>query len=280
MEGAKGFISKIKNLPSLPSVAHKVEDLLNSPKSNAEDFDAVISQDPALTAKLLKLVNSAFYGLANKVDSVTRAIAIVGFKQIRDLVTSISVMEAFKGIESRSFNMRDFWKHSVACGVASQVIAIYRRDPKPEVNFTAGLLHDVGKLVMLTECPSDYQQVIALNKYKKLLGYAAEKQVFGFTHAEVGVELSRLWKHPLNLQVAIGHHHTGPTTGYFPGMASTVHVADVVAHACSLGNSGDRFVPPLSPAAWDATGLKVSMLETAVDKIGEHLEEITSAILS
>jgi putative nucleotidyltransferase with HDIG domain len=280
MKEVQRFVANIKTLPSLPSVALKVEELLNSPKSDAEDFDAVISQDPALTAKLLMIVNSAFYGLRHKVDNVTRAVAIVGFKQVRDLVTSISVMDVFKGIESKSLNMKEFWKHCVACGVASQVLAIYSGDPNPEVYFTAGLLHDVGKLLMLTERPSAYQEVLHLNKNDSVLGYTAENQVFGFTHAEVGVQLSRQWKHPLSLQAALGHHHPVGGTGNFPGMAATVHVADIVIHACNLGNSGNCFVPPLSPVAWDMTRLKASMLAPAVRKIEQHLDEITSALLS
>lgn len=275
----KEYVAGVNNLPTVSSVAAKVNELLNSPTSNAQDFDDVISQDPALTAKLLKLVNSAFYGLAYRVESISRAVSVVGFKQIRELVTSIAVIDAFKDFDDKTLNMKQFWEHSLGCGVAARVLAIYKRVPNPELFFTAGLLHDVGKLIILSHSPAEYAKVLELNMSNGSLGYDAEKEVFGFDHGEVGAELCRRWNHPEALQEAIAHHHDPEQSLEFADLTATVHVSDIIVSAFRLGSTGDRFVPPLSPAAWEKTGLKISVLAPATDKIYQQLFEIVTALL-
>ena len=275
----KEYVSGVKNLPTVSSVAAKVNELLNSPTSNAQDFDDVISQDPALTAKLLKLVNSAFYGLSYKVESISRAVSVVGFKQIRELVTSIAVIDAFKDFDDEVLNMKKFWEHSLGCGVAARVLAIYKRVPNPELFFTAGLLHDVGKLIILSHSPADYGKVLEINNRNGHLGYDAEKEIFGFDHGEVGAELCRRWNHPDALQEAVSFHHDPERSVEFSDLTATVHVADIIVSAFRIGSTGDVFVPPLSPEAWEKTGLKISVLEPATDKIYQQLYEIVTALL-
>ena len=193
---AKEYVVNVKNLPTISSISIKVNELLESPTSNAEDFDAVISQDPALTAKLLKLVNSAFYSLSYKIESISRAVAIVGFKQIRELVTTIAVIDAFKGFENDFTDITEFWGYSLGCGIAGRILAVYRRVPNLEIFFTAGLLHDVGKLVLLSHNPNEYKDVIKRCEMEGAMGFESETAVFGFTHCDVGAELCRRWNHP------------------------------------------------------------------------------------
>jgi len=273
------YIANVKNLPTVSSVAAKVNELLKSPTSDAQDFDDAISQDPALTAKLLKLVNSAFYGLSYKVESISRAVSIVGFKQIRELVTSIAVIDAFKEFDDKALNMKKFWEHSLGCGVAAMVLAIYKRVPNPELFFTSGILHDVGKLILLSQSPAEYSKVLELNSSNSSLGYDAEKEVFGFDHGEIGAELCRRWNHPDALQEAVAFHHDPERSIEFADLTATVHVSDIIVSAFRIGSTGDRFVPPLSPVAWEKTGLKISVLAPATDKIYQQLYEIVTALL-
>jgi putative nucleotidyltransferase with HDIG domain len=273
------YVVSVKNLPSISSVGAKVDELLNSPTSNADDFDAVISQDPALTAKLLKMVNSAFYGLNYKVESISRAVTIVGFKQIRELVTTMAVLDAFDGYENDLLDLKKFWEHSLSCGVAGRVFAILARVPNPDVYFTAGLLHDVGKLIFLSHSPSEYKEVLHLNESKQILSHESEKEVFGFTHCEVGAELCRLWNHPEPLLEIVAHHHSPDTAPNGNRLVPMIHLSDCLANAFQIGDSGNRFVPPLNTSAWEKTGLKVSTLKPAVGKIFEMMDEIKTAIL-
>lgn len=280
MSNAQKYVAKIKNLPSLPSVSIKINELLNDPNSSAKDFDAVISKDPALTAKLLKLVNSAFYALPYKVDSITRAVSVVGFKQVRDLVNSVAVIEAFKDFDPETLDMRRFWEHSLGCGVAGRILAIFGRQVNPEFFSTAGLLHDVGKLILISQSPEEYTRVAELNRDADVLGYDAEMKVFGFTHADVGAELCRHWNHPEALQEAVAyHHHPLAVDESHRRLTAITHIANILVHACRIGSSGDQFVPPLEPAAWELTGLKISTIESAMDKINQQVDEIVSALL-
>lgn len=281
MTPVQKYVAGIKNLPSLPLVSLKVNQLLNDPNSSAKDFDAVISKDPALTAKLLKLVNSAYYALAYKVESISRAVSVVGFKQVRDLVNSVAVIEAFKDFDPETLDMRKFWEHSLACGAAGRILSIFGRQPNPEVFSTAGLLHDVGKLILLSHSPTEYTKVAKLNADYNILGYDAEMKIFGFTHAEVGAELCRHWNHPELLQAAVAFHHNPlAAEPRHQQLTATTHLADIMVHACQIGSSGDQFVPPLNPESWGLTGLKLSIIEPAVDKMHHDVEEIVSALLS
>lgn len=280
MSAVQKYVARIKNLPSLPTVAIKVSQLLNDPNSSAKDFDAVIAKDPALTAKLLKLVNSAYYALPYKVESISRAVSVVGFKQVRDLVNSVAVIEAFKDFDPATLDMRKFWEHSLACGVAGRVLSIFGRQANPDVFSTAGLLHDVGKLILLSQSPTEYTKVAKLNAEYAILGYEAELKIFGFSHADVGAELCRLWNHPEALQAAVAFHHNPQAAEpAHQQLTATTHIANIMAHACQIGSSGDQFVPPLNPAAWGLTGLKLSVIEPAVDKIYQQVEEIVAALL-
>lgn len=275
----KEYVANVKNLPSISSVAVKVEELLNSPTSNADDFDSVISQDPALTAKLLKMVNSAFYGLTYKVESISRAVTIVGFKQIRELVTTMAVLDAFEGFENELLDLKSFWEHSLFCGIAGRVFAIFTRAPNPDVYFTAGLLHDVGKLILLSHSPLEYKEVLRMNETNGKLSYESEQQIFGFTHCNVGAELCRLWNHPEALIETVAYHHQPALGSQDNRLVPMIHLADLVTNAFEFGRSGNRLVPPLNPLAWEQTGLKISTLKPAVEKSFELAAEIRDALL-
>lgn len=275
------IISSIKKISSLPTVFSRVNELLNDPTSCAADFGKVISQDQALTARLLRLVNSAFYGFPSRIDTVTKAITIIGFRQLKDLVLATSVLDVFSGAgEDNSFSMDDFWRHSLACGVASRVLAIYKREKEnQETYFVAGLLHDIGRLVLLESCSEQYREVFMITKKENKLMYEAEEEVFGFTHALVGKELLSLWKLPPFLKDSVCFHHDPNGGGGSSSYVDVVHIANILVHASELGFSGDQFVPPLSQEAWKRVGLKKSVLEPAMEKIYEQFKEAVAFLL-
>jgi putative nucleotidyltransferase with HDIG domain len=159
-------------------------------------------------------------------------------------------------------------------------LAIYKRITNPEIYFTAGLLHDIGKLILLSYSPDEYTEVVRLIEANGRMGYECEKEVFGFTHGEVGAELCRQWNHPESLLEAVAYHHEPVKLAEHSDLTAVTHVADIITHACQFGNSGDPFVPVLDPSAWDAIGLSTGILKPTVEKVHEQIEEITDALLS
>jgi HD-like signal output (HDOD) protein len=274
------MISGINQISTLPTVYAKVNELVDNPTSSASDLGRVISRDQGLTARLLKLVNSAFYGLPSKIDTVSRAVTVIGFKQLKELVLATSVLSMFKGLGSSiSLSMEDFWKHSIACGLTSRILAIYARCDNPEAFFVAGLLHDLGRLVLLEKCSEEYKNIFHERTEKDRMLFEVERSFFGYTHAEVARELVSFWNLPETLKSAVGFHHVPQRAGRFAPYAGIVHIADIFVHACEIGASGEHYVPNLFPEAWNQSGLKRSILEPAIDKIHEQFEEAYSFVM-
>lgn len=268
------LIRGMNGISTFPTIYAKVNELVNNPTTSASELGQVISGDQGLTARILRLVNSAFYGFPSKIDTVSRAVTIIGFKQLRELVLGSSLLTMFKDLgQNISFKMEDFWKHSIACGIASRILAIYAGQENPESHFVAGLLHDIGRLVLL-ECDCDqYREVFIRAENTGNLIVEGEMDIFGFTHAHVGKELISSWQLPASLSTAIGHHHD-PQGGRDSSIHSDiVHISDILIHACEIGCSGEKFVPSLDPEAWKRVGLKKSILEPAFEKIFEQFND-------
>lgn len=271
------MVQRIGKVSTFPTIYAKIEELFKDPSTSAYEVGRVISGDQGLTVRLLKLVNSPFYGFPSKIDSVSRAITIIGFKQLRELVFATSIFSMFKDFGNNVlFEMENFWQHGLGCGLTSRVLAIYRREENPESYFAAGLLHDIGRLVLLESYPDQYREVFTIVKDENAMVLEAEKDVFGFTHAAVGKELISAWNLPDSLKAAVGHHHDPQGRRGSSHYADIVHISDILMHACRIGFSGEKFIPPLSPEAWERVGLKKSILEPTFKKIFEQFEDAHS----
>lgn len=274
MNDVATLVRSVKNISSLPTIYVKVNELINDPTSCAADLGRVVEKDQALTSKLLRLANSAFYSFPGRIETITRAITIIGFKQLKDLVLAISVREAFNEFGKDSpVNMKNFWQHSIGCGIASRVLAVYRGELIAESFFIAGLLHDFGRLILLEIYPKKFKEVHETAKKENLSVEEVEQTIFGFTHADVGAELVKAWNLSEALSEAIAYHHVPSLSTNYPELTATVHLANIITHVLQLGFSGDLFVPPLDRDAWKITGLKSSMLEPAINKICEQYED-------
>jgi len=272
-------IKGIKRISSFSTVFARINDLLNDPKSCAYDFGKVISKDQALTARLLKLVNSAFYGFPRKIETVSRAVTIIGFKRLKGLILATSVLNMFRDLgDNVSFTMEDFWKHNLACGIASRVLATYKREKDPETYFVAGLLHDIGRLVLLEGYPEKYSEVLIIVREENVLMCEAEMDVFGFTHEAVGKELVSFWKLPAFVEDAAGFHHNPKAGQNSSSYVDVVHLANILVNAAGIGSSGEKFVPPLNPDAWERIGLKKSILNLVFEKFCEQIEEDAASL--
>jgi HD-like signal output (HDOD) protein len=272
----------IQGIPSLGSYAQvmaEMESVLNEPRSTLADLGNVIEKDPDLTARLLKLGNSSFFGFHNRLETVAEAVSVIGIQQVQDLLLVSSVVELFDGIGSDLADMESFWKHSLACGIGARCLAIARQMPKAEKFFVAGLLHDLGRLVLFSRAPDQVVEIFRLYQSRRMLLREAEVCVLGFDHAVIGETLMRSWQYPANLVSAVACHHHPMSAGVYQLESSIVHLADYLVHAMQMGRSGERFVPPLNQKAWERVGLATSILESVIRSIDEQIETVQQAFL-
>lgn len=259
-------------LGSPPLIYERLMEVINHPRGGAADVAKVIREDTALTARLLKVVNSAFFSFPQRIDTVSQAVTVVGTSQVRDLALATSVVTLFKDVPRDLADMDGFWRHSLACGVGARVLAGLRRESNVERFFVAGILHDIGKLVFYLQVPDQARRVLEEAKASNLLLHQAERTVLGFDHAQVGEALLDLWNMPASLREAVRFHHNPRRAARFPVETGATHTADVMANALGFGNSGERFVPPLSPEAWDTLGVEDALLLPAVEEMGRQFE--------
>lgn len=225
----ESLVQDTRTLFSLPDVAFRVNELIDRPDTRPADLAEVILCDPALAARLLRLVNSAYYALPNSVDTVSQAIHLIGQRELRDLVMATSAVNLFKGLPPEQINMEQFWFHSIACGIAARELARRCHLPEGERLFLAGLLHGIGKLIFYTQCANQYRKVLQLVEREGLNTVAAEQQVFGFTYAEVSAALLKIWRFPERLWMAVAHHLEPASAPSYWLEAVIVHAAGYVA---------------------------------------------------
>jgi HD-like signal output (HDOD) protein len=264
---------------SLPVVYTRINDAVNNPRTSMTEISAIISDDPGLTARLLQLVNSAFYGYPNKIDTISRALLIVGLQQLRDLALATSIMTLFEGISEDLINMESFWKHSIACGLAAKIIATYRRESHVERYFVAGIVHDIGRLIIFKKAPQESRDTLLFCKKNKKTLYSAERQLIGVDHCEVGRALLSSWNLPPVLSEVVSYHHRPGSATSFSMEAAIVHIADILAHGMQFGSSGENFVPPLDERAWELLDMPISSLSPIVDQLDRDLSDIEKIIL-
>ncbi len=276
LAGPQALVSDDPSLASFPDIYYRLREALDDPASSAGHIAGIIGRDPALAASLLRLANSPFYGFPKRIDSLARGVMIIGAGELAQLALGISVVARFLDIPSGCITMRQAWEHAVGCGVLARVLAAHRGGLPPERLFVAGLLHDLGRLVLLRRLPRHVARVMTLARERGVPLYAAERDVLGFDHAEVGQALLAHWRLPPALCDTVRDHHA---QGAMDLEAALVHVADVAAIAQGFGYNGSPLVPPLNPAAWEALGLPVSVLAVALSQARRQVGDIVSMLL-
>lgn len=275
----KRLVDETETVYSLPFFYDRLNEAINHPRSSVGDISRIITEDQGLTARLLKLANSPMFGYHARVDSITKAVTIIGTQQLRDLALAASVMGIFKGIPEELMNMTSFWKHSIACGIVARALATWRRELNVERFFVAGILHDVGQLVMCTSIPDTVREMLVESREREALHFVTERGRLGFDHAAVGGALLKKWKIPPTVAEPVTCHHRPAAAEQFPQETALIHVADVICQGLEFGFSGEWYVPPLDPAAWERLGMPVSTLGTILKQAEPQLEE-TFAILA
>ncbi len=269
-------------LVSLPEVFTRINEVLHDPRSSVEDAARIIGTDASLSAKLLKLVNSAFYRRASravekrfpaKVDSLTRAVMIVGGKQLATLALGVSVLPIFRDIPPEYINMKAFWKHSIGCGMIARALAEHAGSSAGESSFVAGLLHDIGRLVLYKHLPGPSGASLRRSREEFITLTQAEGEIFGFDHGHLGGLLLRKWQYPAALEKMVRYHHDLGEPLFIEEPA-VIHVADFLVNALEIGTSGEWRVPALLPAAVEALSLTGADLKTVLAGVEERIEEV------
>jgi HD-like signal output (HDOD) protein len=278
----ESLTSGIKDLVTLPDVAMRIARMVDDPKASATDIGREISNDAALTARLLRIANSAAYGQNRKIATVSRAITVLGVRQVRDLTVGLTAVRAFDGISNNLVTMEVFWRHSVLCAVAAGQIAGRRDAARTESPFVAGLLHDIGQLVMYSRVPeASRETLLMLADATDDLGlYQCERAILAFDHAAVGSSLARNWGLPDSLLECIEFHHEPHLARDFPIDVATVHVANSVAVLAEIGSNELADAPPLAPAALKLVRLSVDSLLEIVDQTRIAAAEIMPLLLA
>lgn len=222
--------SSIDNLPPLPTVAGRVMEITADPESSVQDLMKVVNADQSLAIMILKMANSSFFGFARSVDSLRQALTILGFTEIRDLVLARAVFGSFKNVgKDDKFEMQQFWRHSFVCGLGARIIGAELKWTGHDF-FVAGLIHDIGKLVMLMTFPTEFSKAIDMTGPVKQMAFEAEKSIFGVTHDEVGMMLLKRWMFPESLIAAVGYHHHPREAKAETRFSLVIHAADILAH--------------------------------------------------
>lgn len=265
-------VKGIRDLPSLPIV---ILELLNSFEQTDAPTSALankVSQDQALAAKTLRLANSSFYGLQYKVTTIQQAITVLGFDSVRTLVMAAGVIGNFSGSVQDDFDLANFWRHAIGTAICARALARVLKLNQDHA-FISGLLHDIGKLVLVSRFPDQYSKVIAYRTEHDCTVLEAERKVVVVDHTIVGQTLAEYWKFPIVIQKSIGNHHA-PMRQDLGGMPSVIHVADAIAYALDLTGCEDDLVPVIVDDAWNSLNLGLATLHTVFRDTEAEFEEV------
>lgn len=261
----KRLVKRVENLISLPEVCLRINEVMYKPSTTAADLGEIIALDPALTTRLLKIVNSAFYNFPSKISTVSHAITIIGTRELRDLVLATSAVGAFKNIPNKLVDMEAFWYHSVFCGIVCRVLATEIRQADGERLFVAGLLHDIGKLIIYHQLPEESQQILEYSEGNDVKMLEKELELLGFNHADVGRELMSQWGLPERFCEVVGSYYSPLECQDYITDACVVHVANDMAMAIESGTNVEQqaaeYAPGFDPNAWRKLELSKDRIE-------------------
>ncbi len=264
---------------SPPILYYQLQDKMDDPESSFEDFAKIISSDTSLSARLLKIVNSPFYGYPSRIDTLSHALNIVGMNQLMDLTLAMVVTSKFKGVPRDLMNMESYWLHCIGVGITAKLISEYRGDRHLERIYVAGMLQDIGSLVLLQKFPENSKGILERVRDEKAPLHVVEKDVLGFDHAEVGGTLLAGWKLPVGLVEVVRNHP-------YPLMAKDcileaciLNYADSIAHELEIGNNGEVIPPVIDSKVLEIVNLSDKALDEIKEKVVQNVDDAVSIFM-
>ena len=275
LAGAQELMAKIDRidikLPEVPSLVFELNEIIADPMSSAGDLAQVVNKSPSLTATLLRIVNSAFYGFRSKIDSISRAVTLIGSKEVSNLALGVTIMETFQRIPKQIVDVASFLEHSLACGTTARILAAHGNMAHTEQLFIAGMLHDIGRLILCKYFPQIAKHTFVLAAQQNMPLLKAEQAVLGCTHTFLGKKLLNKWKLPYALENNVYYHHH-PSAAPNPEMAGILQVADMIVHGMGIGNSCETAVPSFDDKAWERVKLPLGALHALIKQAQYQIE--------
>lgn len=257
-------------LPEVPCLVFELNEIMANPLTSSGDIAGVVNKSPSLAALLLKLVNSAFYGFRTKIDNITRAVTLIGSREVSSLAMGITIMAAFRDIPKTILDVAAFMEHSLACGIVSRLLASQAGMARTEQLFAAGMLHDIGRLILFKYFPRAALHTLADARGKNHPLLKSELTLTRLTHMQMGKQLLRKWKLPYELEHNVTYHHN-PSSSPAPETAAVVQMADLVVHGLGMSGSGEHIVPAFDEGAWKQVGFPAGAFHALVQQMAVQL---------
>jgi HD-like signal output (HDOD) protein len=272
------ILNKIADLPSPPIVVQQLQARIAEQDISSSEVASIIEIDQAFTARVLRLVNSPFYGFARKIVSVEEAITMLGFNTVHQLLLTTSLLNSFE-IKNSIINLNSFWMHSFGAGVIAKHLLYKSSKDTSNEGFMCGILHDIGRLIYIKIDAQKYAAFQGNNR--RVTDLEAEHKFFGINHQQLGEMLARKWNFPESIVLAIAKHHDPPVSDQHGKLISAVNIANMLCHALAIGDSGSYYISEFSQAAWQKLEIEISNLEdilkkslNEIDKVNDLLNEL------
>ncbi|CAK7063958.1 HDOD domain-containing protein [Tissierella sp.] len=268
------IVNKVEDMKVLPEIINKIIVLTDDPDSTVHDMEEVILQDQVLTTKILRLANSAYYGYARKISTISQATVLLGFQAIKGIALA-STVRTYLTNELRGYSLEknELWSQSQTCAIVSRFIAKSIKYYNPEEAYIAGLLRDIGKTILNQHMEKEYMEVLLKMEKGNISFLDAEKEVLGFGHAEIGEKIAEKWNLPKDLVEAIGYHHTPELAIINPLLVSIVHIADAITMMMGVGLGLDGLSYSLSPIAIDNLNLDELQFQTIISQVSDLIKD-------
>ena len=271
---AKDLVSAVSDIVSLPETVLRVNEMVDDTHSSAADIGEIIRQDPGLTARLLRIANSPFYGFPSRIDNVPIAITVIGTNQLRDLLLATSTIQVFSDFPNGIVSMETFWRHSLRCAIIARSLAAHLHETNVECYFTAGLLHDIGYLIIYREIPEMARRALKRSNQNRDSVHLVEQEIIGFDHGAVGGELLRQWNLPSTLSETVEFHHTPRFAKQHPKEAAIIHIANYLANTMLANIGGDiEETEALEVSALKTAGLTPDILQSVLKEAEAQFKE-------
>ncbi|PRC93362.1 HDOD domain-containing protein [Solimicrobium silvestre] len=270
--------NSVQKLPALSAIVVELLSSIDQENIDIDDIAKKISYDHVLTIKTLRLANSSFYGMQHKISSVHEAIVILGFRNVRMLIATSAITSSFSATELQNFSFPSFWRHSIGTAVCAKEIAAHIGSNQ-EYAFIAGLIHDIGKLVLATQYSGQYEKTLEYQELHNCDPLIAERETLGTDHSAIGTIVAKHWKFPEEMQLAVSQHH--PEEGeQVVHLAGVIHLANIFALALDFSNDERAVVPKISPFVWDNIKLDEQACNQIFVSSAKKFEEIAQILIT
>ena len=258
MKTVKSFLAKQLNLPSPPAIIQNLQSRIVEENVNNKDLAEIIEVDPSFTARILRLVNSPFYGFKGKIASVEEAITMLGFNTVHQLMLTTSMLNVIE-VQNKTIDLNKFWLHSFGVGIMTKHLLCKANKDIRNEGFMGGILHDIGRMIFIK---MDTNRFISFyTKENRVIDLKSELEYFNIDHQELGKALAQQWNFPDSISTAIAYHHLPENTKDYRLLASAVNIADMLCHAFNIGDSYSCFVTDFSSTAWKELNINMDELE-------------------